>query len=124
MNIRAIATTIAGIAILVSPRGHSTEPYATPGSTESLKGKSDQELLDLVVGSKSTDPQPHDEEYERYRAKFSGLDRLWEMPSPDAALALVSDYVGKDITGIHFEIDDPKARPPSKGEIGLRWISG
>jgi len=46
------------------------------------------------------------------------------MPARDAAVAFVTDCPDKGVTGIKFEIDDPDARPPSKGEIGLRWIGG
>lgn len=46
------------------------------------------------------------------------------MPSRDAALAFVADCPDNDPIGIKFEIDDPNARPPAKGEIGIRWIDG
>ena len=46
------------------------------------------------------------------------------MPARDAAVAFVTDCPGKDATGIKFEIDDPNAHPPAKGEVGMRWIGG
>jgi hypothetical protein len=46
------------------------------------------------------------------------------MPPRDAAVAFVSDYTSKEVTGVTLETDDPTAKPPASGEIGMRWISG
>ena len=46
------------------------------------------------------------------------------MEPRDAAVAFVTDYVSKDTAGIKFEIDDRNTKPPSRGEVGVRWISG
>jgi hypothetical protein len=54
--------------------------------------------------------------------KPSPLDRLWEMDPRDAAVAFASDYSGNKTNT--FKIDDPNARPPASGEIGLRWTNG
>jgi hypothetical protein len=95
---------------------------ATP-VTSSLKDKSDAELLVLVTGQKEPVTQRSDFDWDE-RVKPSPLDRLWEMPARDAAIAFVTDCAGKDASGIKFEIDDPNARPPARGEIGIRWIDG
>jgi hypothetical protein len=89
----------------------------------SLKDKSDTELLQLVTGQKEPLSQRSDYDWDN-RVKPSPLDHLWEMPARDAAVAFVTDNLGKDLAGIKLEIDDPSARPPAKGEIGLRWIEG
>jgi hypothetical protein len=47
------------------------------------------------------------------------------MDPKEAALALVTDFVNPRERGtIVFEIDDPNAKPPQSGEIGLRWMGG
>jgi hypothetical protein len=47
------------------------------------------------------------------------------MDPKEAALALVADYVSPRQRGtIVFEIDDPDAKPPKSGEIGLLWMGG
>jgi hypothetical protein len=53
--------------------------------------------------------------------KPSPLDRLWEMPAAEAALAFVSDNTEPRLD---LMFDDPSAKPPQKGEIGLRWVGG
>ncbi len=88
-----------------------------------MKGKSDSELLQLITGQKEPLTQRSDEHFDD-QVKPSPLDRLWEMPARDAAVAFVTNYLSKDVTGLKFEIDDLNARPPAKGEIGLRWVSG
>jgi hypothetical protein len=47
------------------------------------------------------------------------------MDPKEAALALVADHVNPRERGkIVFEIDDPNAKPPQSGEVGLRWMGG
>jgi hypothetical protein len=47
------------------------------------------------------------------------------MDPKEAALALVADHVDQRERGkIVFEIDDPNAKPPQSGEVGLRWMGG
>ena len=43
------------------------------------------------------------------------------MPAAEAALAFVSDNTEPRLD---LKIDDPSAKPPHKGEIGLRWVGG
>lgn len=102
------------------PECGSAQPNA---ARTSLKGKSDEELIALVTGENKSKTQPS-EYWTPNRIRPSPLDKLWEMPPRDAALAFVSDYISKEVTGIKLKIDDPTARPPTSGEIGLRWISG
>jgi hypothetical protein len=92
-------------------------------ASNSLKEKSDTQLLQLITGTETPVTQRADPPYDD-RVIPSPLDRLWEMDPREAALAFVSDYVDKGITGVRFEIDDMNAKPPAKGEIHLRWISG
>lgn len=88
----------------------------------SLKGKTDQELLDLVRGLHSSlDGEPCETDSER---KPSPLDRLWEMDPRDAAVAFAMDHISDSMKGMQLKIDDRNAQPPKSGEIGLRWISG
>lgn len=110
-------TTTVRAQISPSPTATAAVPIS-----ESLKGKSDEELLRLVVGppdKKAETALPAD------RVEFSPLDRLWEMAPRDAAIALLSDYVTKDVKGeVTFQIDDTgRPSPPLNGEIGLRWDS-
>ena len=117
---------LGGIAVLLSLRSTiADQPSPTPPASiaSSLKGKSDSELFQLVAGQKEPVTQRSDYDWDK-RVKPSPLDRLWEMPARDAAVAFVTDCPGKDASGTKFEIDDPNARPPTKGEIGIRWIDG
>jgi len=96
----------------------TSSPTAAP--PVSLKGKSDQELVELIAGRKL--PVPPDPEVGFVeRIKPSPLDRLWEMPSAEAALAFAAETIEPRSD---LEIDDPSAKPPQKGEIGLRWVGG
>jgi hypothetical protein len=56
----------------------------------------------------------------------SPLDRLWEMPPREAALALALEYLEKEAKGgAKFVISgNVNLKPASQGEIGFRWISG
>ena len=129
---RHLLAAVASAAILIngisSLGGNSPSPIAsraaTPATLDSLKGKTDEELLQLVVGRKSSVDQQLSQEYEEDRVRFSSLDRLWEMDPRDAAVAFVSDYVSKEAKGLTFKIDNRDAHPPKRGEIGIRWISG
>lgn len=116
---------LAGIAAFLATTGTFADQSATPSppTTSSLRDKNDTELFQLVTGQKEPITQRTDYDWDE-RVKPSPLDRLWEMPARDAAVAFVTDCPGKDAAGIKFEIADPNARPPAKGEIGLRWIDG
>jgi hypothetical protein len=118
----AVVFIASPFAINPAIADQSATPSPAP-VVSSLKDKSDTELLQLVTGQKEPPSQRSDQPWDD-RVKPSPLDRLWEMPARDAAVAFVTDYLAKDVTGIKFEIDDSNARPPAKGEIGMRWISG
>jgi hypothetical protein len=118
--------TLTCLAAFLAPIAASTDQSATsspPPTTSSLREKSDTELFQLVTGQKEPVTQRSDYDWDE-RVKPSPLDRLWEMPARDAAVAFVTDCPGKDASGIKFEIDDPNARPPAKGEVGIRLIYG
>jgi hypothetical protein len=101
-------------------------PAFATTSAQSLKGKSDEELLHLVIGGRNDTQKKTDEDIHQDIVRFSSIDRVWEMPPQQAALALASEYVEKEIRGrAKFAIDQSgKAKPPSTGEIAIRWISG
>ena len=100
----------------------------TSGSTEpktawpSLKVKSNEELLALVIGHKKT----RTEDCAQDQVQPSPLDRLWETPPRESALALASEYLEKEVKDrAKFIIsENGNLKPPSHGEIGFRWISG
>jgi hypothetical protein len=118
-----VAVAIVLVPFASSPaRAEGSSPSPTAG--ESLRGKTDQELLDLVMGRTSSSNEKPCNEIEGDRLKTSPLDRLWEMDPRDAALAFATAYVSESMKGMKFKIDNPNARPPERGEIGLRWISG
>jgi hypothetical protein len=118
----ALACIAAFLATTAAFADQSATPSPLP-NTSSLKGKSDTELFQLITGQKEPVTQRSDYSWDD-RAKPSPLDRLWEMPARDAAVAFVTDCPSKDASSIKFEIDDPNARPPAKGEIGIRWTDG
>jgi hypothetical protein len=88
----------------------------------SLKDKSNEELLALVIGHRKTGT----EDCAQDQVPPSSLDRLWEMPPREAALALASEYLEKEVKGrARFIIsENGNLKPPRHGEIGFRWISG
>jgi hypothetical protein len=100
------------------------EPASRPSATTSLKDKTDAELLRFVLGRREEEKGFVSEDNIGDRAQLSPLDRLWEMDPKEAALAIVADHVDLDQKGVIFEIDNPTAKPPASGEIGIRWISG
>jgi hypothetical protein len=112
-----VLAVIAGIATVLksSPR---------PTAVSSLREKTDAELLEFVAGHRDSSGRYVSDENDDDRARPSPLDRLWEMDPKEAALALVTDFVNPRQRGtIVFEIDDPNAKPPQSGEIGL-WEMG
>ncbi len=99
----------------------STAAYAADQG--SLKAKSNEEILQAVL--QSTDKiEPLKQDYTEDRVTLSPLDRLWEMPAQEAALAFAYESVSKEAKDIVFKIDDPSAKPPPSGEVGIRWVSG
>jgi hypothetical protein len=116
-------TAVAIVLILLASSSAGTEASSLSSTAgESLKGKTDQELLDLVMGRENSSNKGPCDDKGTDSVKGSPLDRLWEMDPRDAAVAFASDYAGDK--GNTFKIDDPNAQPPASGEIGLRWTSG
>jgi hypothetical protein len=109
------------IGLLACSVVHAQSPR--PSAAASLKDKTDTELLEFVSWT-GAEKSAVSDETEGDRAKPSPLDRLWEIDPKEAALALVTDYVGLREEAVVFEIDDPNAKPPGAGEIGFRWLSG
>src|SRR5688572_28068924 len=72
----------------------------TAAAPMSLKGKTDQELLDLIRGPHSSlDGKPCETDSER---KPSPLDRLWEMDPRDAAVAFAMDHISDSMKGMQL----------------------
>src|SRR5947207_465578 len=66
-------------------------PIATaPQISESLKGKSDEELVHILIGGKSVWKLER-EQQRANEVKTHFPDHFWEMPPKDAALTLVQD---------------------------------
>lgn len=107
------------VAISLAPALSQAEsPSPSPTEQKSLREKTDQELVEIITGRKLP---PRENAGFKESMKPSPLDRLWEMPAAEAALAFVSDNTEPRLD---LKIDDPSAKPPQKGEIGLRWVGG
>jgi hypothetical protein len=93
--------------------------------SQSLKGKTDEELLNLVCRGRNDTQKKQATDFP-FSIDQAAMDRLWEMLPRDAALAFASEYVQKEAKGrVKFTIEiDPSQKPPPSGEIGIRWISG
>ncbi|HVF69984.1 MAG TPA: hypothetical protein VM940_00065 [Chthoniobacterales bacterium] len=104
--------------LLAAVLSQAKSPSPTPTESTSLKEKTDQELVEIITGQKLP---PQEKADFKEAMKPSPLDRLWEMPPAEAALGFVSDNTDPRAD---LKIDDPSAKPPKKGEIGLRWIGG
>jgi hypothetical protein len=113
--------------LLIDTKAQTPATPASPATpvlaSASLKDRSDAELLQIVTASKAV-VEPKQQVYDDDRVTHSPLDRLWEMPPRDAAIAFATDHVGKEVTGAALKIADQNAQPPKSGEIGLRWKSG
>jgi len=115
-----VILVVAGIAGTATVAKSASRPTAV----SSLRQKTDAELLEFVAGRRDLSSRYVSDENDDDRARPSPLDRLWEMDPKEAALALVADFVNPRQRGtIVFEIDDPNAKPPQSGEIGL-WRMG
>jgi hypothetical protein len=113
-----IVAAIAGVATVI-------KSSSRPTAVSSLRHKTDAELLEFVAGRRDSSSRYVSDENDDDRARSSPLDRLWEMEPKEAALVLVADFVNPRQRGtIVFEIDDPAAKPPPSGEIGLWWKGG
>jgi hypothetical protein len=109
---------LAVTALFASTLAEAQTPSPTSSRPGSLKGKTDEELVEIIIGQKLP---PRETAGFKESMKPSPLDRLWEMPAAEAALAFVSDNTEPRLD---LKIDDPSAKPPHKGEIGLRWVGG
>jgi hypothetical protein len=105
-------------AFLAPAFSQAATPSPSPTESKSLREKTDQELVEIITGRKLPPPETAGL---KESMKPSPLDRLWEMPAAEAALAFVSDNTEPQLD---LKIDDPSAKPPQKGEIGLRWVGG
>lgn len=100
----------------------TSSPTAPPQISESLKGKSNEELVHLLIGGKSA-RKLEAEERRANEVETHLPDHFWEMPPKDAALALVQancDLKVKARSRISVKSD---RSPPPKGDIQLRWRS-
>ena len=96
---------------------------ASPQFSESLKGKSDEELVRLLVGGKSAWKLER-EEQRANEVKTHFPDHFWEMPPKDAALALVQDNCNLKLkTQLRISVRDDKGKPPDKGGVQLHLES-
>jgi hypothetical protein len=87
----------------------------------SLVGKSDEELLHIMLGGKTESRLREDA-----KVKTHVPERFWEMAPKDAALALIQENCPTESRkSFQFVFDLPeKAVPPAKGEVGIRWRCG
>ncbi|MEY2488651.1 MAG: hypothetical protein QOC70_593 [Verrucomicrobiota bacterium] len=103
----------------------SPSPTATtaPHIPESLKGKSNEELVHLLIGGKST-LKLKAEARRANEVETHFPDHFWEMPPKDAALALVQENCNLKLkTQLKISVRDDKGRPPDKGRVQLRFES-
>jgi hypothetical protein len=108
------------------PAQISSGASATPErqSSESLKEKSDEELVRILVGGKSRWKLER-EEQRANEVKTHLPDRFWEMPPKEAALALVQENCNlKKKTRLRISVRDDQGRPPVKGRVELRSEGG
>lgn len=97
---------------------------AAPPTFESLKGKSDGELVQLLLGGKSVWKLER-EEQRANEVKTHFPDRFSEMPPKDAALALVQENCNLKLKQhLTISVRDENAQPPEKGRVQLRLEYG
>lgn len=99
-------------------------PTATtaPQIPESLKGKSNDELVHLLIGGKSA-RKLEAEERRANEVETHLPDHFWEMPPKDAALALVQANCNLKVKARSKISVKSDRSPPPKGDIQLRWRS-
>lgn len=87
-------------------------------TTASLRGKSDEELLRIMVGGKN-EVQLRDEA----KMKRAWPENFWDLAPKNASLALVKSNCPEELKQkLHFVFETGgKNEPPNGGEIGLRW---
>ncbi len=104
----------------------SPSPSVTVGSqsSESLKGKSNEELVQLLVGGKSA-RKLEAEERRASEVETHLPDHFWEMPPREAALALVQANCNLKLkTQLKISLGGENRQPPDKGSVQLRLESG
>jgi hypothetical protein len=102
----------------------SPSPTAPPQVFESLKWKSDEELVHILIGGKSA-RKLKAEEQRANEVKTHLPDHFWEMPPKDAALALVQDNCNLKKKGqLKIAMRDEHHQPPGKGRVELRSKGG
>jgi hypothetical protein len=115
-----LLTGFTNAAAQVSPL---PTPTAAPQISESLKGKSNEELVHLLIGGKSA-RKLEAEEGRANEVETHFPDHLSEMPPKDAALALVQENCNlKKKTQLKISVRDDKSRPPDNGRVQLRLES-
>lgn len=126
VSFRGIAFALCASSISGGPIDAQTQPSlsqtATVGShsSESLKGKSNEELVHLLVDGKSV--QRLEAEVRRANEVKTHLpEHFWEMPPRDAALALVQDNCNLKLkTQLKISMRGENRQPPDKGRVHLR----
>jgi hypothetical protein len=97
---------------------------AAPQTFESQKGKSDEELVRLLIGGKSA-RKLEAEEQRANEVKTHFPDHFWEMPPKEAALALVQENCNLKLKPhLTISVRDENAQPPEKGRVQLRLEYG
>jgi hypothetical protein len=123
------ALALSGCWICFNPtnaRAQDPSPSATPAPPqfESLKGKSDEELVRLVIGGKSAWKLQR-EEQRANEVETHFPDRFWEMPPKDAALALVRENCNLKLKPqLKVSVREDKTPPTDKGSVALQSESG
>lgn len=128
--VRGIAFALCASWIVGGPTAAQTQvspsPTVTVGSqsSKSLKGKSNEELVQLLVGGKSV--QKLEAEERRANEVETHLpDHFWEMPPREAALALVQANCNLKLkTQLKISLRGENRQPPGKGSVQLRLESG
>jgi hypothetical protein len=107
-------------------RAQDPSPSATPAPPqfESLKGKSDEELVRLVIGGKSAWKLERQEQRAN-EVETHFPDRFWEMPPKDAALALVRENCNLKLKPqLKVSVREDKTPPTDKGRVELQSEGG
>lgn len=115
LHLSRSASAIAAACLLFV---YATEAVGQVDATTSLKGKSNEELLRIMIGGNNADRI----EYES-KIRTHLPDHFWTMPPKEAARALIeANSDAKTKQKFRFVLDATDGgHPPSKGEVGLRW---
>lgn len=108
------------ICVNLPHAGAQVASSPTVQMSESLKGRSDEELVRILIGGKST--RKLEAEARRANEVETHLpDRFWEMPPKNAAHALVEDNCNLKLrTQLKVSMRDENRQPPEKGSVQLR----